>query len=48
MLKVVDIGIYVAAPDYGQMIKVHIHLFEILEEVAAKYMQSKLTAANAK
>ena len=23
MLKIVDIGIYVAAPDYGEMIKVH-------------------------
>ena len=41
MLKIVDIGIYVAAPDYGEMIK-------ILESIADRYMQSKLTAPSAK
>lgn len=41
LLKVVDIGLFVAAPDYGEMIK-------ILETVADKYMQSKLTAPSAK
>ena len=41
LLKVVDIGLFVAAPDFGEMIK-------ILETVADKYMQSKLTAPSAK
>jgi|JI10StandDraft_1071094.scaffolds.fasta_scaffold796569_1 alpha-soluble NSF attachment protein len=41
LLKVVDIGLFVAAPDFGAMIK-------ILETVADKYMQSKLTAPSAK
>lgn len=41
MLKVVDIGVLAAAPDYGELIK-------ILENVADKYMQNKLTAPSAK
>ena len=41
MLKVPEIGVYAAAPDYGEMIKV-------LETVAEKYMQNKLTAPSAK
>lgn len=41
LLKVVDIGLFVAAPDYAEMIK-------ILETVADRYMQSKLTAPSAK
>lgn len=41
MLKVVDIGVMVAVPDFGELIK-------ILESVADKYMQNKLTAPSAK
>ena len=41
MLKVVDIGIYQAVPDYAELIK-------ILETIADKYMQNKLTAPSAK
>lgn len=41
LMKVVDLGLFVAAPDFGEMIK-------ILETVADKYMQSKLTAPSAK
>lgn len=41
MLKVVDIGIYQAQVDYAELIK-------ILEAVAEKYIQNKLTAPSAK
>ena len=41
MLKIVDIGIYQAVPDYAELIK-------ILETIADKYMQNKLTAPSAK
>lgn len=41
MLKVVDIGIYQAVVDYAELIK-------ILEAVADKYIQNKLTAPSAK
>lgn len=41
MLKVVDIGIYQAVPDYAELIK-------ILETIADKYIQNKLTAPSAK
>lgn len=41
MLKVVDIGIYQAVPDYAELIK-------ILETIAEKYNQNKLTAPSAK
>lgn len=41
MLKVVDIGIYQAQVDYAELIK-------ILEAVAEKYIQNKLTAPCAK
>lgn len=41
MLKVVDIGIYQAVVDYAELIK-------ILEAVAEKYIQNKLTAPSAK
>lgn len=48
MLKVVDIGVMVAVPDFGELIKVVYGLFQILESVADKYMQNKLTAPSAK
>lgn len=41
MLKVVDIGIYQAVVDYAELIK-------ILETIAEKYIQNKLTAPSAK
>lgn len=41
MLKIVDIGIYQPVVDYAELIKV-------LESVADKYMQNKLTAPSAK
>jgi hypothetical protein len=41
MLKVVDIGIYQANVDYAELIK-------ILETIADKYIQNKLTAPSAK
>jgi alpha-soluble NSF attachment protein len=41
MLKIVDIGIYQAVVDYAELIK-------ILETVADKYIQNKLTAPSAK
>ena len=48
LLKIVDIGILMAAPDYALMIKVPPLFTQILEDVAARYMQSKLTAPSAK
>ena len=41
MLKVVEIGIYQPVVEYADLIK-------ILETVADKYMQNKLTAPSAK
>ena len=41
MLKVVDIGIYQAVVEYAELIK-------ILESIAEKYVQNKLTAPSAK
>jgi hypothetical protein len=41
MLKIVDIGIFQAVVDYAELIK-------ILETIADKYIQNKLTAPSAK
>lgn len=41
MLKIVEIGIFMPVIEYGELIKV-------LETVADKYMQNKLTAPSAK
>lgn len=41
MLKIVDIGIFAVPVDYAELIK-------ILENIADKYLQNKLTAPSAK
>lgn len=48
MLKIVDIGIYAAAPDYPELIRVQFVLDQTLEAIADRYMQNKLTAPSAK
>lgn len=48
MLKIVDIGIYAVPLDYAELIKVHQMLIKILENIADKYLQNKLTAPSAK
>ena len=48
MLKIVDIGIFAVPVDYAELIKVVFVLTKILENIADKYLQNKLTAPSAK
>lgn len=49
MLKIADIGIYAVPIDYAELIKViFVFIGKILENIAEKYLQNKLTAPSAK